>query len=317
MFKGKYTKKDVQKFLNSAIALLIGNFILAFGTALFLTKLNIVAGGLSGVGIILQYFFGKYFPGEQAIDIIVFALSVVLWIVGFFFVSKEFAIKTLPSTILYPLFLALFLRIPLFIELSESIAYYGVANPGVDIVPVGNLVLCGIFGGVFVGSGVALTFFGGGSTGGTDVLIALVSKYTPIKESIASFMIDGIIIVLSMFLIKDNVIPSLCGIVSAFVTALLIEQIYVGSQSAYQVDIISKEWESISRYVQDELGRGATIIRANGGYQGEDRVILRVVFDKTQYRKIRHYIFNVDPKAFVTFTQTNAVYGEGFKKVKK
>ena len=110
---------------------------------------------------------------------------------------------------------------------------------------------------------------------------------------------------------------SLCGILSSFVTAVVIEIVYIKNQTAYQVDIISEKWEEISKYAQDELERGATIIRAEGGYKGEERVILRVVFDQRQYEKIREYIAHVDPKAFVTFTQTNAVFGEGFKNNRK
>ena len=310
----KWTRNDYMRLINQILCITLGNLTLAFGTAIFLTKLNIVAGGLSGVGIILQNHLAKYFGG-QVIDIVVFIFSWILWGIGFFAVSKEFAMKTLASTIIYPLFLALFLRVPVFITVSETIAYYGMSDPS-EIVPVGNLLLCGLFGGVFVGVGVALTFVGGGSTGGTDVLIAIIGKYTPIRESVASFLIDGVIIILSMFLIKDNVVPSLCGIMSAFFTAVLIEFIYIGAQTSYQVDIISDKWEEISEYAQNTLERGATIIHANGGYKNEERIILRIVFDKSQYNKLRNFIARTDPKAFVTYTQTNAVYGEGFKKIK-
>ncbi|MBR0295001.1 MAG: YitT family protein [Bacilli bacterium] len=317
--KKKLTKEEKLRLLNSFLCVLIGNLALAFGTAIFLTKLNIVAGGLSGIGIILQFHFAQYFGG-QVIDIVVLILTWLLWVIGLIFVGKEFAIKTLASSLIYPLALSLFLRVPAFIQLSETICYYGITEfvDGVPTnVPIGNLLLCALFGGVFVGSGVGLCFLGGGSTGGVDVLIALIAKHTPIKESISSFFIDGTVIVLSMFLIKGNVVPSLCGILSAFVTALLIEFIYIGSQTSYQVDIISEKWEEISNYAQNELLRGATIIHAYGGYQGDERIILRIVFDKRQYRKIRSFIAQVDPKAFVTFTQTNAVFGEGFKTNKK
>lgn len=313
------TKEAKLRFVNSIIFVILGNFLLAFGTATFLTKLNIVSGGLSGIGIILQYHFAQYFGG-QVIDIAVLILTWLLWVVGFIFVGKEFALKTLASSIIYPLALALFLRVPVFINISEMVCYYGIEEftDGIpNLVPIGNLLLCGLFGGVFVGAGVAFCFMGGGSTGGVDVIIALAAKYTPVKESVTSFLIDGLIIVLSMFLIPGNIVPSLCGILSAFVTALLIEFLYVGSQTSYQVDIISDKWEEISNFAQNELLRGATIIKVEGGYQGDPRVILRIVFDKRQYRKIRNFIAQVDPKAFVTFTQTNAVYGEGFKINKK
>ena len=308
----KPSKLQVYSAICNNFLVLIGSFLLAFGTATFFTNLNIVAGGLSGIGIIVQSFIGEYGPGGQIIDIVVIVCTWLLWLVGLIFIGKDFAFKTLVSSIVYPLALALFLRVDFFQQFSRDICFYGITDFSAPT-PIGNLLLCGLFGGVFVGGGVALTFLGGGSSGGVDVIIVLVSKRTPLRESIVSFLIDGTIILVGMFVIKDNVIPGLCGMASAFVTALMIETIYNKNQSSYQVDIISEHWEAISQFAQNELERGATIIHAEGGYKGEERVILRVVFDKRQYSKIRNFIATVDPKAFVTFTQTNAVYGEGFK----
>ena len=310
----KPSKKKVKHLLFSNFLVLLGSILIAFGTAIFFTKLNIVAGGLSGIGIIFQSFMGEYGPGGQIIDIVVLIATWVLWVIGLIFLGRDFAFKTLVASIIYPLALMLFLRVEVFQDFSAQICYYGFDNTNPDIaVPIGNLLICGIFGGVFVGGGVALTFLGGGSSGGVDVIIAIISRYSHIRESISSFLIDGSIILVGMFAIKDNVIPGLCGILSAFVCALMIETVYNKNQSSFQVDIISDQWQAISDFAQNELERGATIIHAEGGYKGEERVILRVVFDKRQYSKIRDFIATVDPKAFVTFTQTNAVYGEGFK----
>ena len=112
-------------------------------------------------------------------------------------------------------------------------------------------------------------------------------------------------------------IPALCGIIGSVMTAVMVDIVYIRHQTSYQVDIISSRWEEISKFAQGNLERGATIIHAQGGYKGEDRIILRIVFDKMQYEKIRDYIAEVDPSAFVTFTQTNAVYGEGFASNRK
>ena len=211
MSKRKLTKKEILKIVKDTLLIILGNFVLAFGTAIFLTKLNIVAGGLSGIGIIFQYHFGQY-VGGQLIDIVVFIFTWILWVIGLIFLGKDFALKTLISAIVYPLALSLFLRVPVFGTLSESICYYGLTvTDGVveGSVPIGHLLLCGLFGGVFVGTGVALTFTGGGSTGGVDVIIALLGKYTPIKESVASFMIDAVIIVTAMIAIPNNIVPAL------------------------------------------------------------------------------------------------------------
>ena len=295
-----WNKQRWFSFICNNFLIIVGSFVLALGVGVFLARLSIVSGGLSGVGIIVQHFFGD----TQVIDIVVWIATAILWVVGLFTCGKEFAFRTLLSSIVYPLFLMLILRIQFFQDISIAIAQQG---------EVGNILICGLFAGVFVGAGVALTFLGKGSTGGVDVLIFLLAKNTKIKESVWSFLIDGSIIVISMFIIPGNWINSLVGILSAFISAMMIEFVYNSNISSYQADIISSKWEDISKYAQDELGRGATIIKAEGGYKGEERIILRVVFEKRQFDKLAKYIATTDPKAFVTYTQTKAVYGEGFK----
>ena len=283
----------------------LGSALLAFGTAIFLTRLEIVSGGLSGIAIIIQHFIGGT---EQYIDIIVAGSSVLLFLVGLLFVGKDFALKTLVSTVAYPAFLSLFLRVEYFQHIAEIVAGDG---------SVGYILVCGVFAGVFVGSGVALTFLGGGSTGGVDILVVLLAKNTKLSESFSSFLVDATIILLSIILIPGNTVNSLCGVISAFVVALMIEFIYVNQTASIQADVISIEWEAISRFAQDEMGRGATIIKAEGGYKGEERIILRVVFDRRQFDAFKKFVAKTDPKAFITYTQTNAVYGEGFRPITK
>ncbi|MCR4879945.1 MAG: YitT family protein [Bacilli bacterium] len=298
MFK-KMTKLDWFSLICNNFLIIIGSFLLAIGSGIFLTKLSIVSGGLTGIGIIIQHFVDF-----QIIDIAVAVLTIVCWFIGLFTCGKSFSFKTLLSSIVYPLFLSLILRVEYFQKIAIEVA--GKGAPG-------NILICGLFAGVFIGGGVALTFLGKGSTGGVDVFVFLLAKHTKLKESVWSFIIDGSIIVLSMIIIPHQWINSLVGILSAFISAMMIEFIYNSNISSYQADIISNKWEDISHFAQDELGRGATIIRAEGGYKGEERIILRVVFEKRQFDKLARYIAKVDPHAFVTYTQTKAVYGEGFK----
>ena len=300
MFKN-WKKIDWFRFICNNFLVVIGSLLLAIGTGIFLSKQSIIAGGLSGIGIIIQHYVSF-----QILDIVVWGGTAILWVVGLFTIGKEFSFRTLLSSLAYPGFLTMVLRVEYFQNISTQVSGE-LNNPA-------NLLICGLFGGVFIGAGVALTFLGKGSTGGVDTLIFLFAKKTTIKESVWSFIIDGTIIVISMILIPNQWINSLVGILSAFISAMMIEFIYNANTSSYQADIISDKWELISKFAQDELGRGATIIRAEGGYKGEERVILRVVFEKRQFDKLRKYVATIDPSAFVTYTQTKAVYGEGFKK---
>ena len=315
-FKNMTKKQKIMYFVNLFLVIL-GSVLVSFGNVAFLVPLNINAGGLSGVGIIARYFTLEEYK-VLVYNIIVASLSVVLWIMGRLFIGKEFAYKTLVATIVFPLANALFTAVP---GVSDGINKIGelaktAGNTGGGTT-AGNYLLAGLFGGVFIGTGVAVTFVGGGSTGGVDVLTFLMEKYLHIKQSVASFIIDGLIVIIGLFTLVsvDNgmFIACLTGIITAFITSILIEFIYINSQSSYQADIISDKWEEISRFVQDELERGATIIHAEGGYKGDKRVMLRVVIDARQYEKLKKRISEIDEKAFVTYTRTSATFGEGFK----
>lgn len=312
--KIKITKVSIFHF----ILILIGSLLLAFGNVVFLSPALINAGGLNGIAIIIISFLESHEPWfiDLIYNIVIYSLSIILWVIGLIFISKEFAFKTLLSSILFPLATTLFTSCPGVGPWCGTISQ-AIISSSTD---VGGILLCGITGGVLVGAGVALTFVGGGSTGGVDVLSFVLDKYLHIRQSIASFMIDATIIISGMVILfsfdPTSLVKCLVGVISAFITSVLIEYIYIGGQASYQVDIISDKWEEISYFVQEEMGRGATIIPVLGGYKKEERYILRVVFDYRQYQKIREFIFSIDPHAFVTFTNTKAVFGEGFKQGK-
>lgn len=309
----KINNKVILKHFISYLLVIVGSVLLAMTNAFFMTELQIVSGGLSGIAIIVQHFVNLAFPGVQVIDIIVFALTWALWILGLIFLGKSFAFKTLISAVIYPLALSLFLRVPFFTDIAKTIAWGEVEGTK----EVGRILLCGIFGGFGLGFSCALTFLGGGSTGGVDNICFILEKYLHIKQSISVMLMDSVVVILGMFIIPNNLVPGLCGIIAVALSALTIEFAYNRQLRAYQADIISDEWEKISTYAQDVLGRGATIISAKGGYKGDERTVLRVVFNRNQLLEFKEFIHQTDPHAFVTLTQTQAVYGEGFKLPKK
>ena len=308
--------KELLQKIHAYILVTFGTLVLAFGSVIFLSKCELVAGGVSGIAIIIQHFVDI-----NVYDYLIAGLMAFFWLLGLIFVGKVFALRTLYSTLIYILFTFLFNRVAFFNEVANKIAgiepiIEGGVVTGYTTPLVGNLILAGIFGGVCSGAGVAITFIGKGSTGGVDVIQVILRKYLDIKESRSSLVVDVAIVIIGMA-VMQMWIPALCGIIASVMTAILVDLIYIRHQTSYQVDIISDHWKEISQFAQDDLGRGATIIHAEGGYKGEERIILRVVFDRMQYQRLRDFIAMVDPKAFVTFTQTNAVYGEGFDNNKK
>lgn len=308
MFKRKLTKKEIMNSVKNTMLIVIGSMLLAFGTGIFLVPAGINAGGLSGIGIIFQATLG------WDVDIVVGILVWSLFALSVIFLGRRFAMQTLVATIVYPIVLSLFLRIPMFIELSDALlgAESGTAE----------LLIAGLFGGAFVGAGCAITFLGGGSTGGVDILAFMIHKYLGIKHSISSFFIDGIIVVIGMFTI-GRLVASLVGVISALISALMIEYIFIGKSTAFVATIISTKWMDINRFIQEKMERGTTIFHVEGGYKFNEYRMISVVFDRKEYGYLYSAIATIDPKAFVTFVQAQSVLGEGFnqfiqkKKVKK
>ncbi|MCQ2086826.1 MAG: YitT family protein [Bacilli bacterium] len=301
------------------LVVIIGSIIVAFGNTVFLTPLDINAGGLNGLGIIVMNFCSES-TKMIAYNVVIYALSIGLWALGYFLIGREFALKTLISTIVFPFATSLFTIIPGTKDFAEGITKV-LLNYSAEPT-IGTYLLFSLIGGVIVGFGVAITFIGGGSTGGVDVLTFIFEKYLNIKQSVASFFIDGTIVMLGLLILcpinaEKYLLPCLVGILSAAVTALMINIIYEVFQTVYQVDVISEHWEKVSKFAQDELGRGATIIPVKGGYKEQERIMVRIVLNKGQYDELKEYISSIDDRAFITITTTKAVLGEGFKANKK
>ncbi|MEG0034161.1 MAG: YitT family protein [Bacilli bacterium] len=307
IFNKVYTKKEIKKFSAKFTILIISSFVLALGTGVFLVPMNIISGGLSGIAIIID----QYLPGYADISITV--MTWVLFAIGFFVLGKEFTFKTLVTTIFYPLFLMLVYRVDVFQEISKQL---------INVPGVSAYLLAGIFGSALVGIGVALSFLAGGSTGGVDIIVFILTKYIKIfKESTVSFTIDALIILIGIIILWDPSPNSLyfarclVNILSAFVSALMIEIIYISKNNSVNAEIISTKWEEINDYIQIDLERGSSLIEIQGGYANEKRIMIKAVFNKDEYIKVKDKIEKVDPNAFVTFTITKSVFGNGFTRV--
>lgn len=278
------------------LAIIIGSFILGIGTGLFLIPYNIVSGGVSGIGIIMHGIFG--FDTE----IVVLILTWLCFFLGWILLGTQFAIKTLLSSIIYPFatMLGTFLQ-------DNTIFNLGEMTTGLET----NVFLAALIGGAFVGSGVGLTFIGGGSTGGVDIIALSFKKYFGLQTSKVSFFVDASIIVMG-FIFSQNFYVTIIGIISALIASLMIGRLFENERNVI-VDIISKKYEEINSFVIEKLDRGSTIIAGVGGYSKENVVMLRVALDIREYYVLMDIIAKVDPNAFVTVSNASTVRGEGFK----
>ena len=207
--KIKFNKADFFTLIKNFILVVVGTLILSFGVAVFIIPFDLVTGGVSGMAIILN----RIIPIEFfTVDLIITIVTWVLFFVGLAVLGKNFALKTLISTILYPLGVSLFMKItdPSFLNGFFCLQ----ASQHCET----SLILATALGGVCVGTGCAVTFLGGGSTGGVDIIAFSVCKiFKRVKNSVVLFIIDASIVTLGMFIIGDFVI-SLLGIFSAFLS---------------------------------------------------------------------------------------------------
>ena len=307
-------KRRILKFIKDTLLVIAGTAILAFGTGLFLTPNNLVTGGVSGIGIIIENFTnGPISLGWFSLTAEIYA-SVLAWLlfaVGFVFLGKHFALQTLVSTIVYPLFL----------NLGALLADSGIMGGFFDLTSamytdtfgVGvSVLISALFGGVMVGAGSALTFLGGGSTGGSDIIPLVICRFFPkLKPSVMIFITDGTIVLLGIFAVK-NLMMMLFGIIAAFVCAVVVDKLFLSDSNAFIAHVISSKYEEINRQIINRMHRTTTITDAVGGFTGEGRKMIMVTFSIRQYNLFASIVSVLDKDAFITVHRAHQIAGDGW-----
>lgn len=299
----KLGRAELFGIIKNLFLVVLGTVILAFGTAVFILPFNLVVGGVSGIALILDALLPYEFI---TVDLIITVITWLLFFIGLIVLGKDFAMKTLISTIVYPPALSVFLHLVNpdflggFFDLTSS-AYSEL-----------SLMLAAVVGGVCVGVGCAVTFIGGGSTGGVDIIaFSLCRFFKRLKSSYAIFFIDATTVVLGMFVIGDLVL-SLLGILSVLISAFMVDKVFLGMSRAYVAHIITDKYEEINRGVIEGLERTTTIIDAVGGYSGDGKKMVMVSFTMAQYNGLMDIIKKNDKYAFVTISQAHEINGEGW-----
>jgi uncharacterized membrane-anchored protein YitT (DUF2179 family) len=300
--KKKLTKHEVGQIVKNYALILLGTLFIAIAAGLFLIPVKINSGGLSGIAIIIEDLTG-FDP-----DLTVIIATWTLFLIGLPLLGWRFTLKSLVSTIVYPLLLMLFLRVQFFQDFVAKTFLNEAGEPK----DAGVMLVAAIFGGAFTGIGISLTFLSGGSTGGVDILVFILHKYTRVKTSIWTFIVDATVIVLGIFAI-NNFLLSLIGIIAALMCSLLVEILFVAGKSALTAYIISEnKYIEINDFIHNKLERGSTILDIKGGYQHEPRKMILVSFGRNQYAEFINGVAKIDKKAFVIVMQSHEVLGEGF-----
>ena len=279
-----------KEFMQHFMLMIFGNLLLASSVSFLILPNDILTGGVAGVSVALEPIFD--FNPVWMIN----GLTVGLYLLGALTLGKEFAIKSMISTILYPIFVT---------GLSALVPMFA---PDTFII---NPILATIYSGVLAGIGLGMVFRTGGSTGGMDIPALILHKYAHISQGNAVMIIDVMTVGLGVY--TYGLEPALIGILSVYVSGYAIDWILtMGSQPAKNVMVISDKWEEMRIQIMDKLERGVTLLQANGGYKKVERPVVMCVITQKQYPYLEKTILEVDPKAFIIVNDVHSVHGEGF-----
>lgn len=278
---------------NEFLMILLGVTILALGINWFTSPLGLVTGGISGITIIVKTVSKEVLGFEIPLWVTNFVLNVPLFIISIKQRGFDFAKKSLWSVMLLTLAL-----------------WYTEFIPNIFNVN-GDLFLGGVFGGVMLGLGVGTVLRAGATTGGTDMLAAIIRFISP-KFPIAKVMlgIDSLIILLGLLVFGSN--KAMYAIISVFITSKVITNVLEGVNYAKAVFIMSDKNDVIAQEIMEKIPRGVTGIKATGKYTGADKEMLFVVVSQKEITRLRDLIRGIDEQAFVTIADVREVLGQGF-----
>lgn len=285
------TTQQLLKGLKDYMFIVLGLMSYAFGFCAFVLPEKVVTGGVTGITALLNFGFG------WNVAITFYAINLALLAIAFKSVGKQFVIRTIFGATVASL------MIGLFTPLTHS--------PIVDNEPFMNMII----GACFCGMGVGTVFVHNGSSAGTDIIAAMVTKHTTISFGRMMFYMDLVIISSSYFLFHsmDKIVYGLIFmIINSFVADMMINS----NRQAVQFLIFSKKWEDIANAINNEANRGCTLLHGTGWYTKRDVKILLVMCRKYESVHVMRIIKAIDDDALISQANVNAIYGQGFDEMK-
>lgn len=272
----------------------LGILLYSFGYTAFILPEEVVMGGVAGISALLYYWLG--FPAGISIWVLNFSMLLI----AFRALSRQFTIRTIIGVTIMSVLVSLLQ--PVFQQIH-------IITAGED------KFMHVLIGGALGGAGLGLVFSHNGSTGGTDIIIALLNKYFRMSFGRAMQFIDTSIICSSYFLFHrpETIVY---GIAFTLIASYVCDYVINGSRQTVQFIIISKEYEKIADTINKRVNRGVTLIKGQGWYSKHDVQILIVLARKYESQEVFYTINNIDPNALVSQSFCNGVFGEGFDKMK-
>jgi len=269
--------------------IIIGSFILAAGFVLFITPYKIVPGGVYGISIVLHYMF------DTPVGLVALLFDIPLTIIGIKVLGPRFGFKTVMGFVLTAAFV-------------DGLTYLYGFEPLVE----GDALLSSIFGGVVIGFGLGLIFKAKATSGGSDIVAMIISKYTKLPLGQLMIMVDSAIVIVGLVIFKDWKIP-LYSLIVIFITGKVVDVVLQGISYDKTLLIVSDKYELIRDKIINDLNRGGTYIKGEGMYNKQEKTIIYVVVNRRELAILQDFIHVTDPDAFLTVINANEILGKGFK----
>ena len=274
------------------VMIAVGMILYGIGWTIFLLPQDITASGVPGIASIV------YFAIGLPVQYVYFAINALLLMVAIWQLGWKFSIKTIYAVIVLTLLLSVIQQFTGDLKLLQDQPF-----------------LACVLGACFTGSGIGLAFSSNGSTGGTDIIAAVINKYRDVTLGQVIRITDLIIITSSYFALHDWE-KVLYGYVTLFISSFVLDQVVNSARQSVQFFIISDKYEEIGHRINVYPHRGVTVINASGFYTGKEIRMLFILAKKRESGIIFHLIKEIDPHAFVSQSAVIGVYGEGFDRIK-
>lgn len=281
-----------KKWFAAYSMIIIGAFIMATGFVFFITPYKIVPGGVYGISIVLHHMF------NTPVGLIALCFDIPLTIIGIKVLGPRFGVKTVVGFV----FTAVFV---------DLLTYLWGDLPLVQ----DDALLSSVFGGLFIGFGLGLIFKAKATSGGSDIVAMIISKYTRLPLGQLMIVVDSAIVLVGLVAFKDWKIP-LYSLIVIFIAGRVIDVVLQGISYDKTLFIISEKPKELRDKIINDLNRGGTFIQGKGMYNESEKTIIYTVVSRREMAMLQDFINQIDPHAFMTVINANEILGNGFKSLK-
>lgn len=284
-------KQHVLQTLASIFLIVAGNFLYALTVTLFLLPSGLVTGGSTGIAIVMKHFF------DIPINEFVLCFNIIMLVIGFLVLGKQFAVTTLASTFLYPLAL----------EICEHIFKgYRITD---------DIILCTLFSGLGIGIALGIVIRCGASTGGMDIPPLVLQKVFRIPVSISLYVFDVcILLAQAIFRPMENI---LYGIVLVLIYTIVLDKMILRGTTKTEIKVVSTKSDEIRNAILTQIDRGVTMLDGEGGYLRQETQIVLSVISNRELPRVEKLIRSIDPESFMVISHVKEVSGRGFSMKKQ